>query len=155
MGVGANHSTESLGMARRLMSTMDTLFRASLLLGLLLAISGAASPWGGEGESQLGSHQSPFASNGVRSVMKRGAGVVKRKSDKKSGKGKGGEIKKNKGGAKKNKMEREKNKKRKNGKRRNGKKKKTDKKKKKKGKKERKNKGKRRNRNKIKKKKKL
>merc|ERR1712088_746458 len=96
-----DHSTESLGMARRLMSTMDTLFRASLLLGLLLAISGAASPWGGEGESQLASHQSPFASNGVRSVMKRGAGVVKRKSDKKSGKG--GDIKatkKNKGGAK-------------------------------------------------------
>merc|ERR1712037_454722 len=84
-----DHSTESLGMARRLMSTMDTLFRASLLLGLLLAISGAASPWGGEGESQLASHQSPFTSNGVRSVMKRGAGVVKkRKSDKKSGKGK-------------------------------------------------------------------
>merc|ERR1711974_267181 len=94
MGVGANHSTESLGMARRLMSTMDTLFRASLLLGLLLAISGAASPWGGDGESQLASHHSPFASNGVRSVMKRGAGVVKRKSDKKPGKGE--EIKPNK-----------------------------------------------------------
>merc|ERR1712203_1182530 len=91
-----DHSTESLGMARRLMSTMDTLFMASLLLGLLLAISGAASPWGGEGESQLASHQSPFASNGVRSVMKRGAGVVKRKSDKKPGKG--GTIKENKGG---------------------------------------------------------
>merc|ERR1712083_348015 len=118
-----DHSTESLGMARRLMSTMDTLFRASLLLGLLLAISGAASPWGGdEGESQLASHQSPFASNGVRSVMKRGAGVVKRRSDKKSGKGKGGATKatkKNKGGAQKSKLKREKNKKRKNGKRRN------------------------------------
>ena len=37
-----DHSTESLGMARRLMSTMDTLFRASLLLGLLLAISGSS-----------------------------------------------------------------------------------------------------------------
>merc|ERR1712210_366606 len=93
-----DHSTESLGMARRLMSTMDTLFRASLLLGLLLAISGAASPWGGESESQLASHRSPFASNGVRSVMKRGAGVVKRKSDKKSGKG--GETTANKGKAK-------------------------------------------------------
>merc|ERR1711981_396456 len=105
-----DHSTESLGMARRLMSTMDTLFRASLLLGLLLAISGAASPWGGEAESQLASHQSPFASNGVRSVMKRGAGVVKRKSDKKPGKGE--KIKENKGGAKdkkKSKLIREKN----------------------------------------------
>merc|ERR1712060_896683 len=94
-----DHSTESLGMARRLMSTMDTLFRASLLLGLLLAISGVASPWGGEGESQLASHQSPFASNGVRSVMKRGSGVVKRNSDKKSGKG--GDIKENKAKEKK------------------------------------------------------
>merc|ERR1712001_468009 len=119
-----DHSTESLGMARRLMSTMDTLFRASLLLGLLLAISGAASPWGGdEGESQLASHQSPFASNGVRSVMKRGAGVVKRKSDKKSGKG--GDIKENKAKEKKkSKLKREKNKKRKNGKKRNGEKRK-------------------------------
>merc|ERR1711874_430609 len=125
-----DHSTESLGMARRLMSTMDTLFRASLLLGLLLAISGAASPWGGEGESQLANHQSPFASNGVRSVMKRGAEVVKRKSDKKSGKG--GAKKENKGAKekKKSQLKREKNKKRKNGERRNGekmKRKKTDK----------------------------
>merc|ERR1711934_612794 len=81
-------------------------------LGMLLAISGAASPWGGEGESQLASHQSPFASNGVRSVMKRGAGVVKRKSDKKPGKG--GKIKANKGGVKekkKSQLKREKNKK--------------------------------------------
>ena len=37
-------------------------------------------------------------STGVRSVMKRGAGVVKRKSDKKPGKG--GKIKANKGGVK-------------------------------------------------------
>merc|ERR1712110_1013691 len=89
----------------------------SLLLGLLLAISGAASPWGGEGESQLASHRSPFASNGVRSVMKRGAGVVKRKSDKKSGKG--GKIKENKGEAKE--KTKSKLKKRRNiGKRRNG-----------------------------------
>ena len=83
-------------------------------------------------------------------MMKRGAGVVKRKSDKKPGKG--GKIKANKGGVKekkKSQLKREKNKKRKNGKRKNGeKKKKTGKKK---GKKKRKNKGKRRNRNKIKK----
>ena len=87
-------------------------------------------------------------------MMKRGAGVVKRKSDKKPGKG--GKIKANKGGVKekkKSQLKREKNKKRKNGKRRNGekmKRKKTNTNKKK-GKKRRKNKGKRRNRNKIKK----
>ena len=87
-------------------------------------------------------------------MMKRGAGVVKRKSDKKSGKW--GKIKANKGGVKekkKSQLKREKNKKRKNGKRRNGEKMKKTKTgaKKKKGQKWRKNKGKRRNRNKIKK----
>merc|ERR1711935_795670 len=83
-------STGSLGMAGRLLSSMVsmvTLLRGGLLLGLLLAISGAASPWGGEEESRLASHQSSLANNGVRSVMKRGTGGVKRKSEKKSGGG--------------------------------------------------------------------
>merc|ERR1712037_807621 len=75
MGVGADHSTESLGMA----SSMVTLFRGGVLLGMLLAISGAASPWAGEDGSQLASHQSFLANNGVRSVMKRGAGEVNKK----------------------------------------------------------------------------
>merc|ERR1712172_33791 len=85
MGVGADHSTESLGMAK---SMMVTLFRGGVILGILLiAISGAASPWGGEDESQLASHQSSLANYGVRSVMKRGAAgeVKQRKSEKKSG----------------------------------------------------------------------
>merc|ERR1712083_454646 len=89
MGVGADHSTESLGMARGPGSSMMvTLFRGAVLLGiLLLAISGAASPWGGEEESQLGSHQSSsLANNGVHSLMRRGAdGEVKtRRSENKS-----------------------------------------------------------------------
>merc|ERR1711972_721833 len=104
MGVGADHSTGSLGMARRQVasSMVVTLLRGGVLLGMLLAISGAASPWGGEDESQLASHQSSsLANNGVRSVMKRGAEVVKRKSKKKSVSGtekkkkKKGEEKKN------------------------------------------------------------
>merc|ERR1739842_42774 len=68
-------------------SSMVTLFRGGMLLGMLLiAISGAASPWGGEGESQLASHQSSLANNGVHSEMERGAAEVKkRKSEKKSG----------------------------------------------------------------------
>merc|ERR1711971_949776 len=81
-------SSLALGMARGLSSMMVTLFRGGLLLGMLLiAISGAASPWGGEDESQLASHQSSLANNGVHSVMKRGAAgeVKKRKSEKKSG----------------------------------------------------------------------
>merc|ERR1712130_1084083 len=102
MGVGADHSTGSLGMARRQVSSSSmvvTLLRGAVLLGMLLAISGAASPWGGEDESQLASHQSSsLANNGVRSVMKRGAGAVKRKSKKKSVSGT--EKKKNKKGEK-------------------------------------------------------
>merc|ERR1712037_687744 len=114
MGVGADHSTESLGMA----SSMVTLFGGGVLLGMLLAISGAASPWAGEDGRQLASHQSFLANNGVRSVMKRGAGEVnkKRKSEKKPG----GEKKKKKKGVK---GKKEKNvKKGKNRKNRNGKK---------------------------------
>merc|ERR1739838_281782 len=129
----------AIGVARG-MSTMmvTTLFRGGMLLGMLLiAISGAASPWGGEEESQLASHQSSLANNGVHSVMKRGAAgeVKKRKSEKKSGsktekkkkgkqeksvkKGKNRKGKKTKG--EKGKLEKGKKKKKsKNGKKRNG-----------------------------------
>merc|ERR1712172_29684 len=78
-----------VGMARVMSSTsmmVTTLFRGGVLLGMLLcAISGAASPWGGEEESQLASHQSSLANYGVHSVMRRGAAgeVKKRKSDEK------------------------------------------------------------------------
>merc|ERR1739838_1060719 len=91
----------AIGVARG-MSTMmvTTLFRGGMLLGMLLiAISGAASPWGGEDENQLASHQSSLANNGVHSVMKRGAAgeVKKRKSEKKSGSKTEKKKKKNKG----------------------------------------------------------
>merc|ERR1712168_572635 len=98
MGVGADHSTESLGMARH---GMVSLFRGGVLLGMLLAISGAASPWAGEDGGQLASHQSFLANSGVRSVMKRGARAVKRKSEKKSGGGGTEKKKKKKKGGKK------------------------------------------------------
>merc|ERR1739842_121253 len=99
MGVGGDHSTESLGMA----SSMVTLFRGGVLLGMLLAISGAASPWAGEDGSQLASHQSFLANNGVRSVMKRGAAEVKKK--RKSEKKPGGRTEENKKKKKKKKVE--------------------------------------------------
>merc|ERR1719275_129809 len=84
---------------------MVSLFRGGLLLGMLLAISGAASPWAGEDGGQLASHHSFLANSGVRSVMKRGAGAVKRKSEKKSG-GEGTEKKKKKKKGGKGKKER-------------------------------------------------
>merc|ERR1712032_534761 len=124
-------------------SMMVTLFRGAVLLGiLLLAISGAASPWGGEDESQLASHQTLVSNNGVHSLMRRGADgeVKKRKSEKKSGskaekkkkkkkegkKEKGIKKKKNRKGKKskgekgKGKLKKGKKKKRKNGKTRSG-----------------------------------
>merc|ERR1712037_664350 len=134
MGVCRDHSTESLGMA----SSMVTLFRGGVLLGMLLAISGAASPWAGEDGSQLANHQSFLANNGVRSVMKRGAAEVKkkRKSDKKprgeteekekkkkvekGKKEKNVKKGKNRKGKKGKKGKLKKGKKKKNGKRRNG-----------------------------------
>merc|ERR1712032_1549970 len=165
--VGADHSTESLGMARGPGSSMMvTLFRGAVLLGiLLLAISGAASPWGGEDESQLASHQTLVSNNGVHSLMRRGADgeVKKRKSEKKKKKKegkkeKGIKKKKNRKGKKskgekgKGKLKKGKKKKRKNGKTRSGgkskKKKKKGGKKNKKGK--QKNKGKKRNKKNLK-----
>merc|ERR1712156_502682 len=75
------------------------LFKGAMLLGMLLAISGAASPWGGESGSQIESRPSSFlaaARDGVRSIMKRATGDEennerKRKmgnSKRKKGKGK-------------------------------------------------------------------
>merc|ERR1712060_900972 len=64
------------------------------------AFSGAASPWAGEDGGQLASHHSFLANSGVRSVMKRGAGAVKRKSEKKSGGGGTEKKKKKKKGGK-------------------------------------------------------
>merc|ERR1711909_2326 len=77
---------ESLGMARRPMTiSVVTLFRGGVLLGMLLAIAGAASPWGGKDGSQLlASQQSFLANHGVRSMMKRGAGEVGRIREDKS-----------------------------------------------------------------------
>merc|ERR1711910_303743 len=127
--VGADHSTESLGMARGPGSSMMvTLFRGAVLLGiLLLAISGAASPWGGEDESQLASHQTLVSNNGVHSLMRRGADgeVKKRKSEKKSdSKAEKKKKKKKRKGKKskgeKGKLKKGKKKKRKTGKTRSG-----------------------------------
>merc|ERR1711990_324148 len=99
-------------------SSMVTLFGGGVLLGMLLAISGAASPWAGEDGSQLASHQSFLANNGVRSVMKRGTEEVKRKSKKKSGPTE--KKKKKKKGEKCKGKKSEKGKGKKNGKKRNG-----------------------------------
>merc|ERR1712032_1702639 len=132
--VGADHSTESLGMARGPGSSMMvTLFRGAVLLGiLLLAISGAASPWGGEDESQLASHQTLVSNNGVHSLMRKsekksGSKAEKKKKKKKEGKKeKGIKKKKNRKGKKskgekgKGKLKKGKKKKRKNGKTRSG-----------------------------------
>merc|ERR1712172_69061 len=120
-----------LAMAK---SMMVTLFGGGVLLGMLLiAISGAASPWGGEGdESQLASHQSSLANNGVHSVMKRGAAEVKRKSDEKKSGSKTEKKKKKEKSVKK-------------GKNRKGKKSKGEKGKLKKGNKKKSKKGKKRN----------
>merc|ERR1711971_1504513 len=126
-------SSLALGMARGLSSMMVTLFRGGLLLGMLLiAISGAASPWGGEDGSQLASHQSSLANNGVHSVMKRGAAEVKRKSDEKKSGSKTEKKKKKEKSVKK-------------GKNRKGKKSKGEKGKLKKGNKKKSKKGKKRN----------
>merc|ERR1712083_731693 len=88
MGVGGDHSSESLGKdsivaiqlgmaVGRLPSMATFLFKGAMLLGMLLAISGAASPWGGESGSQIESRPSSFlaaARDGVRSIMKRATG---------------------------------------------------------------------------------
>merc|ERR1712156_583049 len=88
MGVGGDHSSESLGKdsivaiqlgmaVGRLASMATFLFKGAMLLGMLLAISGAASPWGGESGSQIESRPSSFltaARDGVRSIMKRATG---------------------------------------------------------------------------------
>merc|ERR1712004_805836 len=86
--VGGDHSSESLGKdsivaiqlgmaVGRLPSMATFLFKGAMLLGMLLAISGAASPWGGESGSQIESRPSSFlaaARDGVRSIMKRATG---------------------------------------------------------------------------------
>merc|ERR1712107_813717 len=86
--VGGDHSSESLGKdsivaiqlgmaVGRLPSIATFLFKGAMLLGMLLAISGAASPWGGESGSQIESRPSSFlaaARDGVRSIMKRATG---------------------------------------------------------------------------------
>merc|ERR1712107_671802 len=82
--VGGDHSSESLGKdsivaiqlgmaVGRLPSMATFLFKGAMLLG----ISGAASPWGGESGSQIESRPSSFlaaARDGVRSIMKRATG---------------------------------------------------------------------------------
>merc|ERR1712088_914805 len=103
--VGGDHSSESLGKdsivaiqlgmaVGRLASMATFLFKGAMLLGMLLAISGAASPWGGESGSQIESRPSSFlaaARDGVRSIMKRATGDEEKKKmgNSKSKKGKG------------------------------------------------------------------
>merc|ERR1711941_157358 len=67
----------SLAWRWRLPSMATFLFKGAMLMGMLLAISGAASPWGGESWSQIESRPSSFlaaARDGVRSIMKRATG---------------------------------------------------------------------------------
>merc|ERR1711928_10469 len=66
-----------MGAVGRLPSMATFLFKGAMLLGMLLAISGAASPWGGESGSQIESRPSSFlaaARDGVRSIMKQATG---------------------------------------------------------------------------------
>merc|ERR1712211_58766 len=124
MGVGGDHSSESLGKdsivaiqlgmaVGRLPSMATSLFKGAMLLGMLLAISGAASPWGGESGSQIESRPSSFlaARDGVRSIMKRATGdeenngKKKKMGNSKSKKGRGKKREKSKKEEKSNKKE--------------------------------------------------
>merc|ERR1712107_867699 len=123
--VGGDHSSESLGkdsivaiqlgMAMGRLPSMATfLFKGAMLLGMLLAISGAASPWGGESGSQIESRPSSFlaaARDGVRSIMKRATGdeenngKKKKMGNSKSKKGRGKKERRSKKEEKSNKKE--------------------------------------------------
>merc|ERR1712211_78705 len=123
--VGGDHSSESLGKdsivaiqlgmaVGRLPSMATFLFKGAMLLGMLLAISGAASPWGGESGSQIESRPSSFlaaARDGVRSIMKRATGdeenngKKKKMGNSKSKKGRGKKREKSKKEEKSNKKE--------------------------------------------------
>merc|ERR1711972_1005937 len=98
------------------------LFKGAMLLGMLLAISGAASPWGGESGSQIESRPSSFlatARDGVRSIMKRATGdeenngKKKKMGNSKSKKGRGKKERKKKKRKKKKVWKKEKKKKKK------------------------------------------